>query len=158
MTRNQPAADWLQTFCLHRRMLPLTLGALVLAAAAAFWQPRGVAAETQPAPASVAFYAQRVQPIFEGHCYGCHGGTNHRGHFSLATRAGLLRGGMDGAVVVPGNAAQSLLLKLIRHQGPADDPMPMPPPPRHKLSEEDIATIAQWIQAGMAMPSDPPKR
>ena len=70
----------------------------------------------------------------------------------------LLRGGMDGSVVVPGNAAQSLLLRLIRHQGPADDPMPMPPPPRHKLSDADIATIAQWIQAGMAMPPDPPKQ
>jgi mono/diheme cytochrome c family protein len=158
MTRNQPRADWPQAFRLplHRSLIALSLGTLALAAAI-LWQPRSVAAQTQPAPASVAFYTQRVQPIFEGHCYGCHGGTNHRGHFSLATRAGLLKGGMDGAVVVPGNAAQSLLLKLIRHEGPADDPMPMPPPPRHKLSDGDIATITQWIQAGMAMPPDPPK-
>jgi cytochrome c len=158
MPRNQPAADWLQTFHLplYRSMIALSLGALSLAAAAILWQPRIVAAQTQPAPDSVAFYTQRVQPIFENHCYGCHGGTNHRGHFSLATRAGLLKGGMDGSVVVPGNASQSLLLKLIRHEGPADDPMPMPPPPRHKLSDADIATITQWIQAGMAMPPDPP--
>lgn len=159
MTRNQPAADWLQAFRLpfSRSMIALSLGILSLAAAATLWQPRSVAAQTQPAPNSVAFYTQRVQPIFEGHCYGCHGGLHHRGHFSLATRAGLLRGGMDGSVVVPGNAAQSLLLRLIRHEGPADDPMPMPPPPRHKLSNPDIATITQWIQAGMAMPPDQPK-
>jgi mono/diheme cytochrome c family protein len=159
MTRNQPRADWLQTFRLplYRSMIALSLGALSLAAAALLWQPRSVAAQTQPAPDSVAFYTQRVQPIFESHCYGCHGGLHHRGHLSIATRAGLLRGGMDGAVVVPGNAAQSLLVRLIRHQGPANDPMPMPPPPRDKLSDEDIATIMQWIQAGMAMPPDPPK-
>jgi len=157
MPRNQPAADWFHTFCLPRRILALLLGTLTLAAAATLWQPRSVAAQAQPAPSSVAFYTQRVQPIFEGHCYGCHGGINHRGHFSLATRAGLLKGGMDGSVVVPGNAAQSLLLKLVRHEGPADDPMPMPPPPRHKLSDTDIATLSQWIQAGMAMPPDPPK-
>jgi len=159
MPRNQPAADWLQTFRLpvHCSLLALSLGALALAAAAILWQPRSVAAQTEPAPDSVAFYTQRVQPIFEGHCYGCHGGTHHRGHFSLATRAGLLHGGMDGSVVVPGNAAQSLLLRLIRHEGPAKDPMPMPPPPRHKLSDADIATLTQWIQAGMAMPPDPPR-
>jgi len=155
MPRNQPAADWLHTFRLPRHMIALSLATLALAAAAALWQPRSVAAQAQPAPSSVAFYTQRVQPIFEGHCYGCHGGANHRGHFSLATRAGLLKGGMDGSVVVPGNAAQSLLLKLVRHEGPADDPMPMPPPPRHKLSDADIATLTQWIQAGMAMPPDP---
>ena len=157
MPRNQPVADWFHPIRRPHHMLALSLATLALAAAAMLWQPRSVAAQAQPAPSSVAFYTQRVQPIFEGHCYGCHGGTNHRGHFSLATRAGLLKGGMDGSVVVPGNAAQSLLLKLIRHEGPADDPMPMPPPPRHKLSDADIATIAQWIQAGMAMPPDPPK-
>jgi cytochrome c553 len=36
--------------------------------------------------------------------------------------------------------------------------MPMPPPPHQKLSDADIATISQWIQAGMAMPPDPPKQ
>jgi cytochrome c len=157
ITRNRPAAAWLQTFRLplSRSMVALALVALAVAAAATLWHPHSVAAQSSPDPSSVAFYTQRVQPIFEGHCYRCHGGLNHRGHFSLATRAGLLHGGMDGTVVVPGNAAQSLLLKLIRHEGPKDDPMPMPPPPRHKLSDEDIATITQWIQAGMAMPPDP---
>jgi mono/diheme cytochrome c family protein len=117
------------------------------------WQPRTVAAQTDPAPSSVAFYQQRVQPIFENHCYQCHGGLHHRGGLSLLTRASILRGGMDGAVAVPGNAEQSLLIHLVRHQGPADDPMPMPPPPHEKLSDSDIATLAQWIQAGMAMPN-----
>jgi cytochrome c len=141
----------------NRSIAALSLGVLALAATALLWQPRPVAAQSEPAPSSVAFYTQRVQPIFESHCYRCHGGFNHRGHLSIATRAGLLRGGMDGAVVVPGNAAQSLLLHLIRHEGPADDPMPMPPPPHQKLSDADIATISQWIQAGMAMPPDQPK-
>jgi cytochrome c len=79
---------------------------------------------------------------------------NHRGGLSMATRAGLLRGGHDGAVIVPGNAEQSLLLHLVRHQGPADDPMPMPP--KSKISDADIAILAQWIQAGAIMPPDQP--
>lgn len=157
MKQPQPAAVSTHTsrLPLTYRLAALSLGVLALAAAALLWQPHTVDAQGSPAPSSVAFYTQRVQPIFEANCYRCHGGLNHRGHLSIATRAGLLRGGMDGAVVVPGNAEQSLLVKLIRHQGPADDPMPMPPAPHEKLSDADIATIAQWIQAGMAMPPDP---
>lgn len=156
MPRSQPTAD--SRVSLHRKVAALTLAAVSLVAAALLWQPNGVSAQSVPAPDTVAFYTQRVQPIFQANCYRCHGGQHHRGHFSLATRAGLLRGGMDGSVVVPGNAAQSLLLRLVRHQGPADDPMPMPPPPRHKLSSADIATISEWIQAGMVMPPDSPAK
>jgi mono/diheme cytochrome c family protein len=160
MTYKQPAADARHAFNLPRSfsLTALLLGVFALTATAFLWQPRPVNAQSGPPPNTVAFYTQYVQPIFETNCYRCHGGLNHRGHLSLATRAGLLRGGMDGAVVVPGNAAQSLLVRLIRHEGPTDDPMPMPPPPHQKLSDADIATISQWIQAGMAMPPDPPKQ
>ena len=160
MPRNQPAADFCPPFRvpLQHKIAALSLAAISLAAAALLWQPRDVSAQDAPAPNTVAFYTQRVQPIFEANCYRCHGGFNHRGHFSIATRAGLLRGGMDGSVVVPGNAAQSLLIRLIRHEGPANDPMPMPPPPHQKLSDADIATITEWIQAGMDMPPDPPAK
>ncbi len=160
MTCKQPAADSRQTFCLplNRNTIALALGALTIATAAIVWQPRSVAAQAGPEPKSVAFYTQRVLPILDEHCYSCHGGEHHRGHLSIATRAGLLRGGEDGAVVVPGNAAQSLLVQLIRHEGPKNDPMPMPPPPHQKLSDAEIAIVTQWIQAGMAMPPDPPTK
>jgi mono/diheme cytochrome c family protein len=82
---------------------------------------------------------------------------NHRGGLSLATRDGMLKGGHDGAVLVPGDPEKSLLVKLIRHEGPANDPMPMPPPPRPKLSDEDIATVTRWVRAGAVIPADAPK-
>ena len=159
MTYKQPAADARHSFrpAHNHFVAALSVGVLALTAVALLWQPHPVAAQSGPASNTAAFYTQRVQPIFETHCYRCHGGLNHRGHLSIATRAGLLRGGMDGAVVVPGNSAQSLLIHLIRHEGPADDPMPMPPPPHQKLSDAEIATISQWIQAGMAMPPDSAK-
>jgi cytochrome c len=80
---------------------------------------------------------------------------NHKGSLSLATKAGILRGGRDGAVIVPGDPANSLLVKLIRHEGPADDPMPMPPK-SPKISDADIAIIEQWVKAGAVMPPDAP--
>jgi len=100
------------------------------------------------------FYMQKVRPILEANCYRCHGGMNHRGGLTLSTRTGILKGGKDGAVLMPGDSANSLLVKLIRHEGPADDPMPMPP--RAKLSEADIATVERWVRAGATMPQDTP--
>ena len=110
------------------------------------------AAAADPA-ANPAFYTSRVQPILQTNCYRCHAGLNHRGGLQLDSKAGMFKGGHDGAVVVPGHPEQSLLVKLIRHEGPANDPMPMPP--KGKISDADIATIEQWVRAGAVMPPDP---
>jgi len=100
--------------------------------------------------ATVEFYTTKVQPILQANCYRCHGGMNHRGGLNLQTRASMIKGGHDGTVLVPGDPAQSLLIKLIRHEGPANDPMPMPP--KEKLSDADIAVVERWVKAGAIMP------
>jgi mono/diheme cytochrome c family protein len=143
------------------RRQPLPTAALIvstaaLASAAALWQPHPVAAQAAPAPNTVAFYTQRVQPIFQANCYSCHGGMNHRGGLNIATKAGMLKGGHDGSVLDAKNPEQSMLIKLIRHEGPVDDPMPMPPKPRKKISDADIATVTAWVKAGAVMPEDVP--
>jgi cytochrome c551/c552 len=68
----------------------------------------------------------------------------------------MLKGGHDGTVLVPGDPAKSLLVRLIRHEGPANDPMPMPPK-SPKISDNDIATVERWVKAGAIMPEDAPK-
>jgi cytochrome c len=98
------------------------------------------------------YYTTRVKPIFEANCTRCHGGLNRRGGLSLDTRESMLKGGHDGSVLVPGDPAKSLLVRLIRHEGPADDPMDMPPK-RPKLSDADIAIVTQWVRAGAVMPT-----
>jgi cytochrome c len=102
-----------------------------------------------------AFYTENVRPILVTNCAKCHMDANHKGSLSLQTRESTLKGGRDGAVIVQGDPANSLLVKLIRHEGPADDPMPMPPH-SPKISDADIAVIEQWIKAGAVMPPDPP--
>jgi cytochrome c len=118
------------------------------------WGLRPVAAQDDAARPE--FYTTRVQPIFQANCYRCHGGMNHRGGLNIATKGGMLKGGHDGSVLMPGDPARSLLVKLIRHEGPAKDPMPMPPS-RPKLSDADIAIVEQWVRAGAIMPEDAPK-
>jgi cytochrome c len=134
------------------RVAVLGAGLAGLAAAAVLWQPRSVAAQDAVTPDAPEFYAHNVVPVFHANCYRCHGGMNHRGSLTLDTRAGLLRGGKDGAIIVPGHPEQSLLVQLIRHEGPADDPMPMPP--KRKISDADIATVTAWVKAGAHLPAD----
>ena len=100
-------------------------------------------------------YVKDVQPILKANCYRCHGGMNHRGGLNFETRAGMLKGGHDGSVLIPGDPAKSLLVRLIRHEGPADDPMPMPP--KSKLTDAQIAVVERWVKAGALMPADTPK-
>jgi cytochrome c len=136
----------------HVNLAALSLAFAGLAATAILSRPASVAAQSGagPNPASVEFYTQNVQPILKTNCYRCHGGPNHRGGLSIDTRAGLMKGGRDGAVLSPGHPEDSLLIKLIRHEGPANDPMPMPP--KDKLSDADIATVTAWVKAGAIMP------
>ncbi len=122
----------------------------------------GTSSRVEAAPAAgqdaagLKMYTEKVVPIFQANCYRCHGGMNHRGGFTMDTKAGMAKGGHDGPVIVPGSPEKSLLVKLIRHEGPADDPMPMPPN-KPKISDADIATVEQWVKAGAIMPEDAAK-
>lgn len=108
---------------------------------------RSYASQAVPGSASADnVYASQVQPILKSNCYRCHAGMFHKGGLQLNTPEAIMKGGHNGAVVVPGHPEQSLLVKLIRHEGPANDPRPMPP--KKKISDADIATIEKWISDG----------
>lgn len=134
-------------------LVPTTLMLLALAASLprGGWEVHG-----QDNPAQPAYYTAKVLPILEANCYRCHGGVNHRGGLNIETREDMLKGSHHGPAVVPGHPEQSWMVKLIRHEGPTDDPMNMPPAPKQKLSDADIATVEAWIRAGAAMPPASP--
>lgn len=101
------------------------------------------------------FYKQQVVPIFKRSCYRCHGGMNHRGGLNMETRDRLLRGGKDGAVLVPGDV-NSMLVRLVKHEGPRENPMPMPDKGK-RIPDADIAVIERWVRAGAVIPADAKK-
>jgi cytochrome c len=103
-----------------------------------------------------AYYTEKVKPILLTNCGKCHFDVNHKGGLSLATKASTMKGGRDGVVIVPGDPDNSVLVKLINHNGPPDDPKPMPPK-APKMDDADIAVITAWIKAGAVMPPDPPQ-
>jgi cytochrome c len=103
--------------------------------------------------AKPAYYTEKVRPILEQSCGTCHLNGNYRGGLGLGTKAETMQGGDSGVVIVPGDPDKSLLVKLIRHEGPPEHPGM--PPGRNKLSDEDIAIVTRWVKAGAVMPDAP---
>lgn len=102
------------------------------------------------AAASNSFYAQHIDPILENNCVSCHGDGKIKGGLRLDSYDGLMRGGKEGAVVVPGKPERSLLLERITL--PPDNKHFMPAEGKPPLRPEQIAWIRAWVQQG-ASPS-----
>src|SRR5262245_37400426 len=88
-------------------------------------------------------FSELIRPVFRERCEGCHNPELKQGGFELTTPEGLLRGGTSGPAILPGNAKNSLLYRLITH-----DQEPRMPYKAPKLPPEAIEQIATWIDAG----------
>jgi mono/diheme cytochrome c family protein len=94
-----------------------------------------------PAPAQNLF--DRVETILRTRCLACHNDELKAGGASFVDRNALLRGGSRGPAIVPGRPAASLLIDSVRQQGD------LKMPPGARLSAEDIATLAEWVERGV---------
>jgi len=65
------------------------------------------------------------------------------GGLQLDTREHVLKGGQDGAAIVPGDPDHSLLIQAVRQTHPR-----IKMPPGGKLSEAEIADLATWVKEG----------
>ena len=96
---------------------------------------------TQPAAegATVSF-ATDIFPIIESRCIGCHGRDRVEEGLDLQAHASILAGSDNGPVVVPGDAANSLLVELV-----ATQKMPKRGP---KLTPPQVQLITDWVNQG----------
>ena len=139
-------------------MLPLAghrLGTVVsLAIAMLAGGPRGIA-DTAGQDLS-----QRVLPLLQQRCHGCHshGADRIRGGLVLDSRSGAVRGGDSGKPAVsPRQPEASGLLERV-HSRKADHRMP---PEGEPLTAEQMALLEDWIRQGAPWPEAPgmpPKR
>jgi hypothetical protein len=93
-----------------------------------------------------SFYVTRIAPLFETRCAGCHGDTRAKGQLRLDSFAAVMRGGKDGAVIVPGDPKNSELFKRISL--PSSDDKAMPPSGKAPLTADEVTVIKLWIAAG----------
>jgi hypothetical protein len=89
-------------------------------------------------------FAHEVVPILRQHCGECHTGDKKKGGFSMNTRAAILEGGENGAVIVPGAAERSRLLEVVT-TADADERMP---PKGARLTPAEVAVLRAWVTAG----------
>jgi hypothetical protein len=102
------------------------------------------ATATQAAPpaakaASVSF-AKDVKPILDQKCAKCHGGEKTEEGLSFKTYDALMKGSDNGAVVKPGNAADSDFVKLV-----VNGKMPKR---ATQLPANEIKILTDWVNAG----------
>ena len=65
-----------------------------------------------------------IEPIFQASCVICHSGQKAAARLHLDSESGVLQGGANGKVVIPGDSTNSLLMKRIIGQGD-DQRMPL---------------------------------
>jgi len=102
--------------------------------------------ESVPQASADSFYAQRVQPLFQAHCIGCHGSERQKGGLRLDSFAATQRGGKHGAVAVAGDIKGSSLFERITL--PATDDRAMPPSGKTPMNNDEITVIRLWIASG----------
>ena len=91
----------------------------------------------------------QVRAILAHNCYKCHGPEKIKGDLRLDRKDMIFKGGENGPVLVPGNAAESELFRRINLPSNHKDAMPSK---GKKLSDGDIAIINFWIQKGAPWP------
>ncbi len=97
-----------------------------------------------PAAAPISFNRD-IRPILSNNCFACHGPDeqNRKTKFHFDTQDGAF---LEPGVIVPGNAAQSLLYQHITDTDPTQH---MPPPDSgYALTQKQIDLLKRWIDEG----------
>ena len=129
-----------------RALLPLLAIIMVTGTLTAFPQDAG-----GPDDESINYFETHVRPVLATHCYQCHSreAEKLKASLYLDSKAGILKGGDNGAVIIPGKAEDSLLIKAVRYQ--VED---LEMPPKKKLPDSAVNHLATWINMGAPMPND----
>lgn len=97
---------------------------------------------------AIEHFENKIRPVLVRHCYRCHSSKVPRpkGELLLDSRAGILKGGENGEIIVPRKPHQSPLILALQHK---EGEMP----PNKKLSEPIIDDFVRWVQMGAPIPT-----
>ena len=113
----------------------------------------GVARASGPASPGVDFFEKRIRPVLADRCYRCHStrAEKLKGNLLLDSREGVLKGGKDGKVLIPGEPDKSRIIEAIRYTDPD-----LQMPPKNPLTKEQVADFEKWIKMGAPDPRAEP--
>jgi ankyrin repeat protein len=102
---------------------------------------------TRPAAAAVDF-ARDIQPLFEKHCYECHGPKKQRNGFRLDRRSRAMAGVIRHNIIPYSSVSSRLYRRVL------DSSFGPQMPPEEVLTDQQIDTIRQWIDEGAYWPDE----
>lgn len=91
-------------------------------------------------------YQEKVAPIFEKKCYGCHSSKKKKGGLRLDNEQFIRKGGKNGEILISGNPSKSSLYANLLL--PIDDDKHMPPKGKPQLTSAEISILHYWIKIG----------
>ena len=97
-------------------------------------------------------YQRDIQPLLAQKCGACHGALKQQAGLRLDAGVLIRQGSDNGAVMVPGRAADSTVIQKVTAKH-ADERMP-PEGEGTALKAHEIALLKSWINAGAAAPAD----
>ena len=129
----------------------LTLSALAAHVSSALAGTPEAAAKLPPAASTRVDFTKDIQPLFEGHCYKCHGPKKQESGLRLDDADLALKGGDLGPAYVPGKSADSA---MVRYVAGIDDDTVMPPADSDvaRLTPSEIGLLRAWIDQGAQRP------
>ncbi len=131
------------TFSLLARLLLLPF--LVLSSGTALLSaPSGTEVDRE----AMDFFETKVRPLLVENCYSCHGDKQQLSSLRVDSREALLKGGLRGSALVPGDPDQSLFIQAVRHQ---DLKMPL----GRMLADAEIGHLESWVRMGAPWPVGP---
>jgi hypothetical protein len=92
---------------------------------------------TPPPLGSLTSFQSGIGELFNTRCGACHGEAKSGG-LQLTTYEGVMSGGKDGAVILPGNAENSLLIQKLTAERPHFG----------QLTAEELQAVIDWINRG----------
>ncbi|MCB1202806.1 MAG: DUF1553 domain-containing protein [Verrucomicrobiae bacterium] len=102
-----------------------------------------------PGFAGAGDFASEVRPIFEAHCFECHGPRKQKSGLRLDLRETAMKGGSHGPAIIARKSAESSLIAHI--SSPPGDESRMPPK-GEGLAPGEIDLLKRWIDDGAAWP------
>jgi mono/diheme cytochrome c family protein len=141
---------------LFRKAFPTWIGLLslghVLTGSASISAQTPPALKPSASDGEVEFFENQIRPVLADNCFSCHGPKKQKAGLRLDSRAALLKGSENDAVIVPGKPEKSKLIQAINYGG---DPQM---PPKGKLPQKAIDALTAWVKIDVPWPDNPPRQ
>ena len=93
-------------------------------------------------------FNSQIAPLLTKYCVACHNADDAEGGLNLESFQAMMKGGKGGAVLLPGRAELSRLVRVI--EGKASPKMP--PEGNEAPTENELQLLGDWINAGARGP------